>query len=241
MIPPTPTGVIRLEASFVPKRRYYSSGSNDNGLNSPNPNSSDSNDNGLNSPNPNSSGSNDNGLNSPNPNSSGSNANGSNLPNPNSPSYDLGSESTDMLTDCETLAERYKDNPEGLKKYEQNRQADIDWKWRYDHENNSPVSDFSIFDEMGDVIDSQHDHETLCLRERVDAVQDTIKRLHEQDEKKPDSITTSNKDDNNVSVSNEKKRKFEEDDDDKSSKRFKQDSSDITGDTEPFDFCGGDD
>jgi hypothetical protein len=44
------------------------------------------------------------------------------------------------------------------------------------------------------------------------------------------------------------KRNFEGYDDNKSadtqpseSKRFKQDSSDITGDTEPFDFGGGDD
>lgn len=39
------------------------------------------------------------------------------------------------------------------------------------------------------------------------------------------------------------KRKFEGDDQSSSqpSKSFRQDSSDVTGDTEPFDFCGGDD
>ena len=51
--------------------------------------------------------------------------------------------------------------------------------------------------------------------------------------------------DNSFSGSTSAKRKLEDDDDDdnnsKETKKFKQDSSDITGDTEPFDFCGGDD
>jgi hypothetical protein len=45
--------------------------------------------------------------------------------------------------------------------------------------------------------------------------------------------------DDPVSVAN--KRKFEADEESsvQPAKRFKQDTSDITGDTEPFDFCGG--
>lgn len=46
-----------------------------------------------------------------------------------------------------------------------------------------------------------------------------------------------------IASSSSTKRKFEQDEgsDAKPSKSIKQDSSDITSDTEPFDFCGGDD
>ena len=48
--------------------------------------------------------------------------------------------------------------------------------------------------------------------------------------------------DNNNPSSSNNKRKFEEDSESNvQPKDFKQDTSDITGDTEPFDFLGGDD
>lgn len=48
---------------------------------------------------------------------------------------------------------------------------------------------------------------------------------------------------NKCEGSSTNKKKFEEDEDSSTqvSKKFKQNSSDVTGDTEPFDFCGGDD
>jgi len=54
----------------------------------------------------------------------------------------------------------------------------------------------------------------------------------------PESASSVNKDSESST-----KRKFEDDSDSsvQPPKKFKQDSSDITGETEPFDFCGGDD
>jgi hypothetical protein len=54
----------------------------------------------------------------------------------------------------------------------------------------------------------------------------------------PESASSVNKDSESST-----KRKFEDDTDSsvQPPKKFKQDSSDITGETEPFDFCGGDD
>jgi len=53
----------------------------------------------------------------------------------------------------------------------------------------------------------------------------------------PESASSVNKDSESST-----KRKFEDDSDSsiQPPKKFKQDSSDITGETEPFDFCGGD-
>jgi hypothetical protein len=55
---------------------------------------------------------------------------------------------------------------------------------------------------------------------------------------KPESASSVNKDSESST-----KRKFEDDSDSsiQPPKKFKQDSRDITGETEPFDFCGGDD
>lgn len=69
------------------------------------------------------------------------------------------------------------------------------------------------------------------------SAQSTNKRKFEEDE---ESSTQPSK---KLKYEESKKRKFEEDDESSTqpSKRFKQDSSEVTGDTEPFDFGGGDD
>jgi hypothetical protein len=111
-------------------------------------------------------------------------------------------------------------------------------------------TNFSEVDERADIIDEQHQHETSRLEERVDVIRELIVDYQEESpvnnsEDKTSDVPAASAAEiaTTTSSSISEKRKFEQDEESSTqlSKSFKQDSSDITSDTELFDFCGGDD
>ena len=112
-----------------------------------------------------------------------------------------------------------------------------------------------ILDDPIEIVDPDEEGATEILQEYSDRHEELKEELNRREREgwtnlpdSPDSEPNTNNNPESASSVNKDsesstKRKFEDDSDSsvQPPKKFKQDSSDITGETEPFDFCGGDD
>jgi len=111
-----------------------------------------------------------------------------------------------------------------------------------------------IVDNPEEIVGPEEDGASEIIQEYTDRHEELKEELHRREREgwtnlpvsadsesntnnNPESASSVNKDSESST-----KRKFEDDSDSsiQPPKKFKQDSSDITGETEPFDFCGGD-
>jgi NADH-ubiquinone oxidoreductase chain 5 len=161
---------------------------------------------------------------------------------------DASSDSATTSSSINTVFNKLKDkSDEEINQYFEDKQRKLDRTRDQEQANNSPISDFDYVDEIADQIDAKHEDRSKALQDRKEIVKEYVDAYRNDrnvfedmdvDRSQPSEGETLKEDSTN-------KRKFEEESEDEGqpseAKRPKQDSSDITGDTEPFDFGGGDD